>query len=35
MVIVLIFLPRGLTRGREFALPSLSPRRRAPETPRR
>ncbi len=29
MVIVLIFLPRGLTRGREFSLPRLH-RRRAP-----
>jgi branched-chain amino acid transport system permease protein len=35
MVIVLIFLPRGLTRGREFALPRFSQRRRAAETPRR
>jgi len=39
MVIVLIFLPRGLTRGREFALPrfrvSFRALRRAGGTPRR
>jgi branched-chain amino acid transport system permease protein len=32
MVIVLIFLPRGLTRGREFALPRFRGSRRAAET---
>jgi branched-chain amino acid transport system permease protein len=35
MVIVLIFLPRGLTRGREFALPRFRSSRRAGGTPRR
>jgi branched-chain amino acid transport system permease protein len=35
MAAVLIFLPRGLTRGREFALPRLRSPRRAGGTPRR
>jgi branched-chain amino acid transport system permease protein len=35
MVLVLIFLPRGLTRGREFALPRLRASRRADGAPRR
>jgi branched-chain amino acid transport system permease protein len=33
MAAVLIFLPSGLTGGREFGLPRLRPRRRVPEAP--
>jgi branched-chain amino acid transport system permease protein len=35
MAAVLIFLPRGLTRGREFSLPRVRASRRAGGTPRR